>query len=210
MRARLAMWTCGIEFELREVHLKNKPQAMLDISPKGTVPVLQLPTEEVIDESIEIMRWALQQRDPNEWLRYWNAESEALVATNDGNFKSALDRYKYADRYPQQSAETYRAEGELFLAELNRRIQSHSEALNPSSQRGYLMGNKASLTDMAIFPFVRQFAHVDKPWFESTHYCFLIAWLDELLNSALFQSIMLKYQPWAIENEPLLINDTTL
>ncbi len=202
MRARLALWSCDIELELREVVLKHKPQAMLDTSPKGTVPVLQLPNGDVIDESIDIMHWALQQRDPNRWLSGYNQEAASLIERNDDEFKSALDRYKYADRYPEQSAETYRAEGELFLANLNQRIESHSEG----DKRGYLMGEELSLADMAIFPFVRQFAHVDKPWFYATEYYFLIAWLDKLLNAELFKRIMPKYQPWQAGDTPLILN----
>ena len=210
MRARLALWACNVRLELREVLLKNKPQNMLDISPKGTVPVLQLPDGEVIDESLDIMLWILRECDPDGWLNGWDTEAEALVDKNDGSFKSALDRYKYADRHPQHSAEVYRAEGEEFLAELNHRIQLHSPGLQQGSQRGYLMGADISLADMAIFPFVRQFAHVDKAWFDATEYSYLIAWLDEFLESNLFQSIMLKYQPWQVGDKPLVINEFNL
>jgi len=211
MRARLALRVSGLALELREIVLKNKPQAMLDISPKATVPVLQLAAvgasaAVVIDESFDIMQWALTQSDPEHWLAAWGKESQALVEENDRIFKTHLDHYKYADRFPEQRAEVYRQRGEVFLSDLEVRLLSHSCA----GRRGYLMGTSVSLADMAIFPFVRQFAHVDKTWFEQSPYPALIDWLNELLKSDIFRSIMVKLKPWQPNNAPLLFHQAQL
>jgi len=211
MRARLALRVSGLALELREIVLKNKPQAMLDISPKATVPVLQLAAvgasaAVVIDESFDIMQWALTQSDPEHWLAAWGKESQALVEENDRIFKTHLDHYKYADRFPEQRAEVYRQRGEVFLSDLEVRLLSHSCA----GRRGYLMGTSVSLADMAIFPFVRQFAHVDKTWFEQSPYPALIDWLNELLKSDIFRSIMVKLKPWQPNSAPLLFHQAQL
>lgn len=205
MRARLALRVSGVELELREIILKNKPQSMLDISPKGTVPVLQLPGDyssvsTVIDESFDVMLWALSQSDPDQWLAGWDEDAQALVTKNDGEFKTHLDHYKYADRSPEYSAEAYRQRGEVFLLELEARLLANGS----EEGRGYLLGPALSLVDMAIFPFVRQFAHVDKAWFDQSPYPALINWLSELLDSEIFQSVMLKLQPWQAGDEPVL------
>jgi len=211
MRARLALRVSGLALELREIILKNKPQAMLDISPKATVPVLQLTAESasvaaVIDESFDIMQWALAQSDPEHWLAAWGKESQALVEENDRVFKTHLDHYKYADRFPEQRAEVYRQRGEVFLTKLEAHLLAHSGA----GRRGYLMGQSLSLADMAIFPFVRQFAHVDKTWFEQSPYPTLIDWLNELLKSDIFRSIMIKLKPWQPNDAPLLFHQDQL
>ena len=181
IRARLALNACEIEVELHEVDLRHKPQAMLDLSPKGTVPVLLLADRTVIDESLDIMRWALAINDPQSWQND-SAETLALIAQNDNTFKQNLDRYKYADRYPEHSAEYYREQAEIFLLLLNSRM----------SKQKYLMGDKPDMTDMAILPFVRQFAHVNKQWFYASRYTELINWLDGLLQSDLFIAVMKK------------------
>ena len=158
---------------------------MLAISPKGTVPVLQLPDGTVIDESLDIMRWALAQHDPENWLDT-GADSEKLIQWNDGDFKYYLDRYKYADRYPEFPASYYRNRGEMFLAALESRL----------SQNPYLGGGHFSIADAAIFPFIRQFAAVDNQWFVSTDYLYLKKWLNALLASDLFGIAMVKYPVW--------------
>nr|WP_256558054.1 glutathione S-transferase [Marinobacterium sedimentorum] len=194
IRARLALARAGIRCELREVVLRDKPSQMLAISAKGTVPVLQVPADsgypeagQVIAESIDIMRWALQQQDPGHWLSGADAKAGAeLISRNDGEFKWALDRYKYADRYPQHSAEEYRGMAEPFLQTLEQGLQQGAGLLSP----GY------SLADAAIFPFIRQFALVDPVRFEASDYTALKQWLSDWLASDLFIGVMCKYPPW--------------
>jgi glutathione S-transferase len=181
IRARLAISYAGISVEIREVQLNHKPEEMLAISPKGTVPVLQLPNGEVIEESLDIMRWALAQNDPDNWLDTGD-DSERLIQWNDGDFKYCLDRYKYADRYPEFPESYYRSQAETFLAELENKL-----AQNP-----YLSGNRWSLLDAAISPFIRQFAAVDRLWFHSSDYRHLKNWLNGLLASDLFVAVMAK------------------
>ena len=182
MRARMALKYAKINAEIFEIDLKDKPAAMLKASPKGTVPVLVLPNGEVLEQSLYIMRWALQQGDEAGWLDVDNQLSHALIAENDGSFKQALDKYKYASRFPEHPAEFYRAQGEIFLQKL--------EAL--LIQENYLMGAKLSLADIAIFPFIRQFAAVNQAWFESAPYPKLNAWLLGLTHSALYLDVMRK------------------
>ena len=186
IRARLAIAYAGIPVEIREVALKNKPEHMLAISPKGTVPVLQLTDGTVLEESLDIMYWALAKHDPEHWQAFSNA-ADRLIQWNDGDFKYYLDRYKYADRYPEFSQEHYRQLAEAFVAELESRLQ-HSP---------YLCGMHFSLADAAIFPFIRQFANVDSFWFKSSAYCALNSWLNALLTTELFGSVMPNYLPWA-------------
>lgn len=182
IRARLAIAYASIPVEIREVQLKQKPEQMLAISPKGTVPILQLPDGKVIDESLDIMHWALAQNDPDNWLDT-GEESERLIRWNDGDFKYYLDHYKYAERYPELPGSYYRSECEKFLAELESKL----------SQATYLSGSHFSIVDAAIFPFIRQFAAVDSVWFQSSDYKFLNNWLNGLLSSNLFTSVMIKY-----------------
>nr|WP_062268227.1 glutathione S-transferase [Endozoicomonas arenosclerae] len=189
MRARLALTYSGSELEHREILLKNKPQAMLEASPKGTVPVLVLPEGKVIDESLDIMLWALAVNDPQNWLPESSEDKSAIMALikkNDFEFKSQLDRYKYADRHPEHPMEYYRSQGELFLEQLDSLL----------SNQDYLMGDKLTLADMAIAPFIRQFAHVDRDWFYSTRYENLQQWLKAFLESKLFIQIMIKHPVW--------------
>lgn len=183
MRARMALSYADIPVEIREISLKQKPAHMLQVSPKGTVPVLVLPDGQVIEQSLEIMHWALQQHDADGWLSADPQHAALLIAENDGAFKQHLDRYKYAVRFPEHSAEHYREQGELFLAKLEQRLQ----------QRAFLVGDAISLADIAIFPFIRQFAAVDHDWFESTGYIKLQSWLQHLVESALFKRVMVKY-----------------
>jgi len=199
MRARLActLFLQPQSLELREVVLKNKPQELLDISSKATVPVLQLNNGEVIDESRDIMIWALNQADDVLNLQYLplhlQLEIDELIDENDGTFKWALDHYKYADRF-EESEEHYRSLGEVFLTKLENLLEKNR----------YLFTSEMSLADIAIFPFVRQFAHVDKEWFEQSQYSKLIQWLSELLESELFRSIMEKYKSWNKQEETIL------
>ncbi|WP_047301657.1 glutathione S-transferase [Pseudomonas fluorescens] len=181
MRARMALRYCGVPVEIVEVSLKAKPAEMLAISPKGTVPVLNADGR-VIDESLEIMRWALAQNDPQDWLLSGDARVAELIEANDQVFKVHLNRYKYAERYPEQPMEVYRAEGEMFLRRLEELLEG----------RDYLLTDHPSLADVALMPFVRQFAHVDREWFAQTPYVRLQAWLQRFLESELFTSIMKK------------------
>ncbi|MEE4184348.1 MAG: glutathione S-transferase [Gammaproteobacteria bacterium] len=185
IRARLALRQAGIACELREVVLRNKPAAMLELSPKGTVPVLALPAA-VLDESLDIMRWALTQRDPDGWLAADPGATEQLIAANDGAFKRALDRYKYPDRYPDADRAVALAECERFVADLDRRLTG----------RAGLVAPQPSLADFALLPFVRQFALVDREWLRASPYAALRGWLNAFLDSPLFAAIMHKYEPW--------------
>ena len=181
MRARMALKYAGIAVEIREISLKDKPQSMLKVSPKATVPVLVLEDGTVLEESLVIMHWALQQHASDGWLSA-NELGQQLISENDSSFKQALDKYKYAIRFPEQSAEAYRTQGEGFL----QKLESH---LNQSK---YLLKDQISQADIAIFPFVRQFSGVDAAWFEEAPYPKLKSWLKSLMESELFISIMEK------------------
>lgn len=182
MRARMALWAAQVQVELREVSLREKPQHLLQISPKATVPVLQLPDGTVLEQSLDIMHWALQQNDAQGWLSVDIAQADALISANDGEFKKALDRYKYPDRYPEQSPLFYREQGEQFLQRLETALAGHR----------YLLGDSASIADVAIFPFIRQFAAVDSEWFAQSAYGNLRVWLAGWVESALFDEVMQK------------------
>lgn len=187
IRARLALRHAGIAVELREVVLRHKPAEMLAISPKGTVPVLQLPDGRVIDESVDIMHWALGQNDPDGWLAQGEAEEQAaLIALIDTDFKPLLDRYKYSERFPEKSAAEWRAAAADCLAPLENVLTHHD----------YLFSNTPSLADAAIFPFVRQFAGVDAEAFGRLRLPRLRDWLDVWLVSPLFEAVMIKHAPW--------------
>ena len=189
MRARMAIRSSGLSVELREVILREMPAALLACSPKGTVPVVVLPDGGVIEESRDIMDWALAHADPEGWLPVAGAaqaEVNALLDENDDVFKADLDRYKYAVRYPEHPAEYYRAQGERFLEKLETRLARHP----------YLTGGQAGLADIGIFPFVRQFAFVDKAWFDAAPYPRLQHWLARLLDSDHFTGVMQKYPQW--------------
>lgn len=190
MRARVALLYAGCRVELREVSLKSKPAEMLARSAKGTVPVLITSAGTVLEESLEIMHWALANNDPDNWLLSnvpaGYEQAIELIQENDQVFKKHLDRYKYAVRHPEHSLEHYRAQGEEFLARLEGRLTAQP----------YLLGQQLSLADIAIAPFIRQFSQVDCAWFEQSPYPQLRRWLDEFLQSALFTSAMRKYPLW--------------
>lgn len=189
MRARLGLTSAGITVELREIVLRNKPEHMLELSPKGTVPVLRVKDGEVIDESLDIILWALKQNDPEGLLSPKESSLEdmlTLIKENDGPFKHHLDRTKYAVRYPEDNKENHIKGASEFLNKLNARLESQT----------FLFGNNRSLADIAIAPFVRQFANIDRTWFDSEPWPHLIRWLNEFLKSELFLSIMEKYAPW--------------
>jgi len=181
MRARMALRYSGVAVQIIEVSLKAKPAEMLALSPKGTVPVLSVDGR-VIDESLAIMRWALAQNDPEGWLLGDDRATQALIEENDQGFKHQLNRYKYAERYPEQPMEHYRAEGEVFLMRLEGLL----------AEREYLLAGHLSLADVALAPFVRQFAHVDREWFGQAPYPRLQGWLQRFLESPLFIAVMAK------------------
>ncbi len=195
IRARMALCYSGIEVDHREILLKDKPASMLAASPKGTVPVLVLDDGIVIDESVEIMHWALKNNDPDRWWREESAtEILALVNENDFGFKTHLDHYKYWQQFPEQSRTDYREAGEGFLALLERMLE----------QEEFILDREMTFADMAIFPFIRQFALVDKPWFDQTPYPHLHIWLESLLESSLFLRVMEKYPLWQEESTTLI------
>ena len=186
IRARMAIAYASINLEVREVSLANKPPEMTHISPKGTVPVLQLDNR-IIDESIEVMAWALEQSDPDNWLALsLQQQQQTLIEENDNSFKAWLDKYKYWDRFPEQSQQAYRGQAETFISKLDKNLIEHR----------YLLGNKICMADIAIFPFIRQFAFVDKDWFDQANYPALQRWLTEFLDSPLFTQVMKKHSVW--------------
>lgn len=191
MRARMALWTAGLRVELREVKLAAKPQALLAASPKGTVPVLVLPDGTVIDESLDIMRWALSQNDPEGWLAGDDAD---LIAANDGPFKHHLDRAKYPGRYEDDGTIDHRAAALALLAPLETRL----------ADRPWLTGAAPALADIALFPFIRQFAAIDPAWFAAQPLPHMQNWLNRLLASPLFAAVMGKYAVWQAGDPPVL------
>ena len=190
MRARLALAVSGQAVELREVLLRDKPVGMLAKSAKGTVPVLLTEANAVIDESLAIMRWALDRNDPENWLA---ADGADLIAANDGAFKQALDRYKYPNRYDNVDALSERGRACELISRMDAALVKHG---------GALAGENDSLADFAIFPFVRQFAAVDADWWATTPYSAVRDWLRRHLDSARFASVMRKRKPWAPGDAP--------
>ncbi|MEO1082043.1 MAG: glutathione S-transferase [Pseudomonadota bacterium] len=193
IRARMALAYAGVHVELREVLLRDKPVEMLRLSPKGTVPVLELGDGRVIDESVDVMRWALQQSDPDGWALAVSS-AEPLIEINDGPFKEYLDRYKYADRYPEKAASDYRDLACAHLETLERRLK----------KAAFLSGDSAGFCDVALFPFIRQFAMVDREWFDVAPYPALRGWLANWLEGELFASVMVKLPRWAPGQERVI------
>ena len=186
MRARMALFVANVQCDVHEVDFKNKPEAMLAVSPKGTVPVLVCDGQEpVLEESLDIMLWALSGHDPHGWLADKD-ESLLLIAENDGAFKQSLDRYKYANRFPDEDCSNARTQGMMFLEKLN-------SLLVVNDGLG-LTAIQTSLADIAIFPFVRQFSNVDKEWFDEQDYPALQAWLSRHTQSDFFKAIFGKQE----------------
>ncbi len=187
----MALWVAEINVILREVKLSDKPPALIEISPKATVPVLISPDGPVLEESIEIMRWALGRNDPEGWLAGDDAE---LIERNDGPFKHHLDRYKYPTRYEDEADHgevDHRAAGLAILSDLDARLASQK----------YLCGDSRTLADMALFPFIRQFANTDREWFDAQDIPHLQQWLEGHLTSDIFKSVMPKFTPWQAGDE---------
>lgn len=194
MRARLALAYSGIDYEHREILLKNRPDELYALSPKGTVPVLQLNDGTVIDESIDVMKWALAQSDPDCWYTDKIVEQNSLIAQNDDEYKKRLDMYKYHERFPEGSYDEFQnAVGET--------LKVYESILSKSS---YLCGDNVTLADMALFPFIRQGAHVDLAWFNA-QFPILSKWLKIFNESELFMSIMKKYTLWETGENGIII-----
>ncbi len=196
MRARMALSCASIPVELREVALRDKPAELISVSPKATVPVLVLPDDRIIDQSYAIMKWALAHHDPDGWLDVDQETANNLVERNEGEFKLNLDRYKYPGRDADVAAIASRNAGMAFLKELD----------DLCSDGGFLFGERISIVDVALGPFVRQFAQVDFEWFVSSAGSALIDWLDHFTASRLFVSVMQKYRPWSTGDEITVFN----
>jgi len=186
IRARMALKYASIEYEHREIEFRNKPQTMLLASPKGTVPVLCVDGR-VLDQSVDIMRWALGKADPDNWRWVDESISQAWIERNDGPFKVLLDQYKYPNRFPELNQDdVLNSAIDLMLDPMDNLLQSKT----------YLLGNKISWVDVAIFPFIRQFAAVNPQRFEDLPFTSLKKWLNQHLESELFNSIMNKHPAW--------------
>ena len=185
MRARMALAASGAEVMLREVLLKDKPAELLAVSPKATVPVLVLSNGQVLEESLDVMQWALEYCDPLGWLDDAALDSD-WISECDGDFKHWLDGYKYAERHPERTAEDYRIKAEGFIQTLEDRL----------SCTEWVVGGAASAVDVALFPFIRQFAGVEPSWWQQAPYPNVRQWLENWLNSSLFSAIMAKYPRW--------------
>ena len=199
MRARLALQTSGISVEIREIKLQNKPEDFLQSSPKGTVPVLILNSREILDESLDIIRWALKISDPKNWMaegQLNQIEINKILTTLEHDFKQNLDKYKYPNRYTNVNKNLYRDKNLKFLNDLNDLLKKN-KALNCSH---------LSIIDYAIFPFIRQFRNVDEHWFDSLDLAFLKKWLYQIIDSKQFSSIMKKYKLWEPNQIPVYTN----
>ena len=199
MRARFAIRASGINVEIREIKLQNKPIEFLRLSPKGTVPVLVTNSEEILDESLDIMNWALRIKDSKNWLAEGNLnqnELENILKILELEFKQNLDKYKYSTRYKNIDKNFYRDKNLIFLNKLNNLLKTN-KALNCSH---------LSLIDYAIFPFIRQFRNVDEKWFDSLNFNFVKKWLYQIIDSEDFLSIMKKYKLWEPNQKPICTN----
>ena len=204
MRARLALKSAGMTVVLREILLRDKPDAFLAASKSATVPVLELRDGRVIEESLDIMFWALQEAgDPAGWLSGWSLrkqETQAFLDELDGEFKTDLDRYKYASRYSADTqtalelANVHRDRGCAFLTRIEERL----------AKEPFLNGGTAGLEDYAALPFVRQFRIADMKWFDDQNWPFLQKWLQTFLHSRIFKDVMFKYKPWVPGATPII------
>ena len=200
IRARLALNVSAIKVELREVLLRDKAAEFILTSPKATVPVLVDEDGKIYEESLDIMDWALQQNDPEGWLspQIGNIdEMRALIDQCENEFKPHLDRYKYANRYENVDQTVERHEASKYLWQLDQHLAKHS----------HLFGSRISLADMAIIPFVRQFANVERRWFDNCQWQNLVTWLVEFLQSEKFPGIMVKYKTWKVGDQPVIFGE---
>jgi len=194
MRARMVLLHSKIQCEIREIKLSNKPKEMLAISPKGTVPVLILENGDILDESLDVMLWAIEQGNLRNLFNSGKKEILDLIKINDGEFKDAIDRYKYSSLYPEKPMIEYRKMGELFLE----KIESYLE------KNKFIFGKNISLADLAIFPFIRQFCRVDIDWFNSSLFKKIKEWTLVFEGSENFIDIMRKIKPWTTGDKPTL------
>ena len=216
MRARMAIYLSGLQVEQREIVFWEKPPTMLEASPKGTVPVLVLPDGSVIDESRDIMLWALRHSQNTalyaDYLRFEKKTQykklNEWIDCCDDEFKTHLDHYKYSDRFPEFSQEDYRERGCEFLQRLEQQL-SLSSSLNVS-ECAFLLGDKMSLADIALFPFIRQFVNVDKVWFVKANYPYLKAWLSYFIESTLFKGVMKNRPVWQEGDNPLWVDEPSM
>lgn len=192
----MSLFYCNIKYEHREILLKDRPRALYDVSPKGTVPVLILDNNNIIDESIDIMKWALKIFDKDSWYKNKIEKQDKLISVNDNIFKKKLDNYKYHIRFPELSFEEHRKIISKDLSAYN----------NILSDDKYLLGSEINLADIAIFPFIRQSAFVNINWFK-VQFPFVYNWLQNLMDSNLFQSIMHKYPIWKEGENKIIVND---
>jgi len=204
MRARMSLLIAGIDVELREVALRNKPAEMLALSPKATVPVLELTDGSILEESIDIMRWAWQEVDDDSGVQYVSqTQSEELIKPleqGEGSFKILLDKYKYADRHPERTAQAYRSDAEQYLRTLSAQL----------GEQDFLFGPMWSFADIAIAPFIRQFARVDQEWFNNSEHQTVRHWLTRILESNEFQYCMKKVKPWYADTKPVLFSHSNI
>ncbi len=185
MRARMALYHSKINYEHREILLRNRPEKLYQLSPKGTVPVLELPSGDVIDESFDIMKWALSINDPETWFDKHKEEQVDLIKLNDDKFKKWLDKYKYHVRFPEYPLEFYRKECEKILDTYEDRLKDKS----------FFFGATISLADIAIMPFIRQFSNVDIGYFNN-RFTFLSKWKQSLISLEIFSKMMNKFEVW--------------
>ncbi|GHE81351.1 glutathione S-transferase [Thalassotalea profundi] len=200
MRARLAIYKSTIAIELRDVVLTDKPTAMLAASPKGTVPIVVLPSGQVIDESLDVMLWALSEKDPNNLLLSTTENlDEMLVLINqfDQEFKQALEQYKCAKRYHESNLVQYRQACETYIQQLEKRLTTYK----------YFFGDQESLADIALLPFIRQFARVERQWYLQSPYPKLKQWLNRYLQSPMFTKIMTKYPLWTEQSDQIIFTE---
>jgi len=191
----MALSYSKITVQLKEILLSNRPSELYAISIKGTVPVLRVNNNIVIEESLDIMKWALMQNDSNSWISYKKRIQFDIIKENDNKFKYWLDRYKYFDRFPEYNRDYYREKCGEYLLKLNQLLECNE----------YILTNKLLLADVAIFPFIRQFSNVDKYWFKD-NYTELSNWLNNILESKLFISVMDKYIEYNDSQKPLITN----
>ena len=191
----MALSYSQIKVEIKEILLNNRPSELYAVSPKGTVPVLCINDTTIIDESLDIMQWALIQNDPNLWIGFNKDMQFDIVEENDNKFKFWLDRYKYSERYTENNIDYYKTKCDEYLIKLNRLLECNK----------YLLTNKLLFADVAIFPFIRQCANVDKYWFDET-YVKLSNWLNNIIESKLFISVMNKYLEYNSGQKPLITN----
>jgi len=192
----MALRVAEIAVTLREVDLGNRPDQMLFHSPKGSVPVLVLPDDQVIDESLDIMKWALGKNDPKEWLKTESNGAHELIAANDGEFKHHLDRYKYPEWHEGAVKKEHRTQAEKFLSTLEQRLTEHT----------FLDSDRPSILDAAIAPFVRQFAAVDEQWFAASPYPALQNWLARFIKGETFLRVMAKQPVWKNGDAPVFFS----